>query len=148
MSETVVIDASIALKWVLLEEDSEIAQALLERWISEKKVLLAPALLLYEITNALYRKALKGLISLEDAKQGIQTILEIELQFNYPEEGELCWKSIEIAKRFNLPATYDAQYLALAEIEGCELWTADTRLWNAVRGKLKWVRGLGEYEHR
>lgn len=147
MSQTVVIDTSLALKWITQEEDSEIAQVLLDKWISEKKVLLAPALLLYEVTNALYRKALKGIISLDDAKQGVQAILEIEMQFDYPEHAELCWKSIEIAKRFNLPAAYDAQYLALAENEDCELWTADTRLWNSVQGKFKWVRWLGEYKH-
>lgn len=147
MSEPVVVDASVAIKWVLEEADSEMAQALLDGWISEKKVILAPALLAYEITNIVYRKSLKGEISLDRAKQSIQAILETDLQLDYPEDAELCLRSIELAKRFNLPAAYDAQYLALAEREECDLWTADARLWNAVKGKINWVKWLGEYQH-
>ncbi len=41
--------------------------------------------------------------------------------------------------------SYDAHYLALAEHLGCEFWTADKRLHNAVHEKLPWVRGLGDF---
>jgi predicted nucleic acid-binding protein len=51
-----------------------------------------------------------------------------------------------LAQQYNLPATYDAHYLALAEHEKCEYWTADTRLWNAVRDKLPWVHQLSDYQ--
>jgi predicted nucleic acid-binding protein len=50
------------------------------------------------------------------------------------------------ATRFNRPAAYDAHYLALAEMMNCEFWTADERLFNAVRDKLSWVRWLGQLE--
>ena len=52
---------------------------------------------------------------------------------------------MEFANQFKLLATYDAHYLALAEIEGCECWTADKRLLNAVKGKISWVRSLDDY---
>ena len=42
----------------------------------------------------------------------------------------------------------DAHYLALAERENCEFWTADTRLLNAINGKLPWVHKLEEYQAR
>jgi predicted nucleic acid-binding protein len=45
MSDVVVVDASLALKWVLIEEDSDIAKMLLSRWIDEGKEIRAPALL-------------------------------------------------------------------------------------------------------
>jgi predicted nucleic acid-binding protein len=57
----------------------------------------------------------------------------------------LSTRALELADRFGLSATYDAHYLALAEREGCEYWTADERLWNSVRAQLGWVRWLGEY---
>ena len=45
--------------------------------------------------------------------------------------------------RFNLPATYDAHYLALAEWMEIDLWTADARLVNALKPfKVKWVKGI------
>ncbi|HAG99010.1 MAG TPA: PIN domain nuclease, partial [Ktedonobacter sp.] len=52
--------------------------------------------------------------------------------------------AIEFAHRFHLPATYDAHYLALAQREQCEFWTADARLWNTVKNELNWVRLLGD----
>jgi predicted nucleic acid-binding protein len=52
--------------------------------------------------------------------------------------------ALEFATRFNRPKAYDAQYLALADLLGCELWTADRRLVSAVGDKLPWVRWIGE----
>lgn len=52
---------------------------------------------------------------------------------------------MDFASRFAQPAAYDAHYLALAEREGCEYWTADQRLWNTVKAALPWVRWLGNY---
>ena len=53
-----------------------------------------------------------------------------------------------LATRFNRPTAYDAKYLALAEMMNCEFWTADERLFNAVRDELSWVRWLGQLEGR
>jgi len=46
MSEVVVVDASVALKWVLLEADSDRAKSLLDRWTSERELLLPLCLLM------------------------------------------------------------------------------------------------------
>jgi len=51
----------------------------------------------------------------------------------------------ELARRYNRPQAYDSHYLALAEILGLELWTADERLYNAVHHDLLWVKWLGDY---
>jgi len=51
-----------------------------------------------------------------------------------------------MATRLNLPAAYDAYYLALAEMLGCEFWTADKKLCNTVKDSLPWVKFLGEYQ--
>jgi len=54
-------------------------------------------------------------------------------------------RALELAHRFGQPASYDAHYLALAERERCDVWTADERLWNAVREELPWVHWVGAY---
>jgi predicted nucleic acid-binding protein len=36
--------------------------------------------------------------------------------------------------------------LALADILGLELWTADERLYNVVKHDLHWVKWLGDYQ--
>ena len=58
MSNIVVVDASIALKWTLNETDSSTALALLADWTNREIEVHAPSLLVYEVTNALYRLSL------------------------------------------------------------------------------------------
>ena len=145
MRNAVVVDASIAIKWVLEESDSDRAEALLTEWNDKGISIYAPNLLVYEITNALYRKAHKGEITLDRAKEALADISLAEIDFDFSSDFALSTRAIELANRFNLPATYDSHYLALAEYKGCELWTADTRLWNSIRGKLEWVRWMGDY---
>jgi len=144
--KSVVVDASIAIKWVLQEPDSDVAYALLAEWIEKETVILAPALLAYEITNILYRKTLNGDLTLDNAKLGIRKILLTGLEFDFTEDPSFGIKAMELANQFNQPATYDSHYLALAEREDCELWTADTKMGRAVRGKLDGVRWLEDYQ--
>ena len=55
MTDVVVVDASLALKWVLSEVDSNTAIALLQTWNTDKMEIIASALFTYEATNILYR---------------------------------------------------------------------------------------------
>ena len=59
----IVLDASLVAKWGLLEERSEEALALYERWESEGGRCLAPSLLVNELTNALYKRVQREEIS-------------------------------------------------------------------------------------
>jgi len=54
-------------------------------------------------------------------------------------------RAFELAARFRRPAAYDAHYLALADYLECPLWTADQRLYNAVRADFPRIRWLGDY---
>src|SRR5438552_3421994 len=103
---SVIVDASIAIKWVLMEPGSDVAEALLAEWIDKGTVILAPALLAYEITNSLYRKARKGEITFDKAKLGIRKILLSGLELDLSGDPSFSIKAMELANRFNLPATY------------------------------------------
>ena len=81
-----------------------------------------------------------------EAQQALVDVLLPELAFKFSEYSSLSMRAIELAEQYGLPATYDAHSLALAERNQCEYWTADTRLWNAIAGKLKWVRLLSDYQ--
>ena len=83
-------------------------------------------------------------LTTDDAKQALEDVLLPELELNFSEHLSLSIRAIELAQQYGLPATYDAHYLALAERKRCEYWTADTRLWNAIGGKLNWVRLLSD----
>ncbi|GIV76846.1 MAG: hypothetical protein KatS3mg050_1240 [Litorilinea sp.] len=54
----------------------------------------------------------------------------------------LAW---ELAKQFNQPRAYDTAYLALAQLHQCDFWTADEKLYNAVKDALPWVKWVGNF---
>lgn len=147
MSSTVVVDASIAIKWVVVESDSPLARALLAEWQAQGYVMLAPVLLAYEVTNILRQQVRRGTMTASEAETGQSLVFSQGLTLDTPDQAgyvALSERALAFANQYNLPATYDAHYLALAEREGCAYWTADERLWNAVKAHLPWVRWLGE----
>jgi len=146
MTDIVVVDASLALKWVLSEADSNTAIALLQTWNTDKMEIIAPALFTYEATNILYRQVVTNKLSYEEVKKLLTKLLSIGILLNFVQHRETSIRAMELSHRFGLPAAYDALYLALAEHEKCEYWTADNRLWNAVADKLPWVRRLSDYQ--
>ena len=143
MNNMVVVDASLALKWVIPESDSNVATELLNKWTSEKKDVIAPALLVYEVTNILYRQSIASKFTYEEVRQSLKKLFSIGILLKFSLYEDVSAQAMEFAHLFKLPATYDAHYLALGQRENCEYWTADTRLFNAVKGKLNWVRWIG-----
>lgn len=51
----------------------------------------------------------------------------------------------EIAEQFNLRTVYDASYAALAELGGCEFWTADKVFYETVKVTLTFVKYMPDY---
>jgi predicted nucleic acid-binding protein len=146
MNDVVVVDASLALKWVLSEEDSRTAITLLHRWNIEKTEVIAPALFTYEATNILFRQVVTGKLTYDEAMKLLTKLFSIGIFLNFAQHKEISIRAMEISHRFGLPATYDAHYVALADHEKCEYWTADKRLWTAIGSKLPWVRRLSDYQ--
>ena len=139
-STTVCVDASIILRYVLQPENESI-QSVWQSWIENDVSLVAPSLLFYEVTNALYQQQRNKVLSAEAIWETLE--LSLDLPITLVNEKNLHLKAREIAMRFNLPATYDAHYLALAEWMEVDLWTADIRLVNALKPfKVKWVKGI------
>lgn len=60
-------------------------------------------------------------------------------------QAALHHRALEIANRYDLSATYDAHYVALAESLGCELWTADQRLLRRLGPQMPSVRWIADY---
>ena len=146
MTDIVVVDASLALKWVLSEADSNAAIELLQRWNTANMEIIAPALFTYEATNILYRQVVTHKLSYEEVKKLLTKLLSIGILLNFAQHKEISIRAMELSHLFGLHAAYDAHYLALAEHEKCEYWTADSRLCNAVKDKLPWVHQLNEYQ--
>ena len=138
---TVVADVSLAIKWVYEEADSDQALALWDEWQRTKKRAVAPPLFRAEATNTFYKLTRRGMI---DSPEGVDAL---ELLFSFVEIEEpagLYRQALELAEMLNLSAAYDAQYLALAELMGCELWTADRRLVRSAGPRFPLAHWLGE----
>lgn len=140
--QTLVIDASVMLKWQLNDED-HIEQALALRndyLIHERVALVAPTLLTYELTNGLSRAERRERLADGVADEALAMLLACAVRLERPVPGRL----LETARRYAITA-YDAAYVALAEQRGSELWTADRPLYEAAGGSQPLVRWIGDY---
>ena len=144
MSGYVVVDASLAVKWVLKEAYAEQALALAQEWAVAGTRLSAPCLLLVEATNVLHRRAMLGHISLSQARQLLAGLLALGIEIR--ESPQIHLRAMELAHELQRPAVYDTHYLALADILGCDLWTADERFFNSVRERQLRIMWLGEFK--
>lgn len=140
------VDASVAVKWIVADDEErvDLAGALLENHLSRGEELIAPPLIVSEVANTLHRRLLKYPLPLEWAERALETFLSVPIVIQARES--LIQDAMRIAAHFRLPAIYDAQYLALAQYVGCDLWTDDLKLIRAVRHELPFVRALSEYE--
>ncbi len=132
MSGFVVVDASVAIKWLVREEHSDKALGILRAWHDGEVTPAAPHLLPFEVANALHRKALRGQLSVGDAARMMSQLLGSRLQLH--QTAELHARALELARELQQGAVYDAHYLALAEEFDCQLWTADQRFHRAAEG--------------
>jgi len=112
---SVVVDASLALKWVIPENDSNVALALLTDWLQHSVEFLAPALFACEITNILFQHVRGKKLTTDEAKDAIQKILAVGIELDSLQSGSISLRALEIAEQFAQKATYDTHYLALAE---------------------------------
>jgi predicted nucleic acid-binding protein len=118
----IVIDASVAVKWVLDEQDSDPAARLLRG----PETLLAPELLLVEGAGAITRAFRQGRVTVARVNEAFETWVRgleegsVELVPNAFDLRRAAALSCDL--RHPLP---DCLYLALAERLGCELLTAD-----------------------
>jgi predicted nucleic acid-binding protein len=122
--ERLVIDASVAVKWVIPEPDSERAELLLDHW------LVAPDLLFAECANALWKKVRRGELTKEEAEIAAQTLEQADLSV-VSTRGHLALAT-SIAVELDHPA-YAAVYLAVAEASNLRLVTADDGIIRRVR---------------
>lgn len=140
----VCVDASLALKLVLQERDSSLAEAIWKTWHIQNTMVIAPILWSFEVTSVIRKRAHRGLLSPDAEAEAFALVHQIPVMLLKP--VGLHQRAWELARHFDLPAAYDVHYLALAEMAGCPFWTADECLFNRVRHELDWVHWLGDYQ--
>ena len=117
---SLIVDASVAVKWYVDEPFSHEAAALLSR-----ADLAAPSLIFAEVGNALWKRVRRGASSLEQSRAALN---ELQHTFAMVEPIEtLLWQAMDIAIRLNHPI-YDCFYVALAARQSAPIATADGRM--------------------
>ena len=141
----IVVDASVVVKWYVLEDDRSRALKIREDYIDGLVELAAPALMPFEVLNII-RCSSDGL--------GYGKLAEIAESLSlygfelHHLEGEYARLTASIALENGI-TVYDASYVVLAKVLDTVLYTADERL----LGKLKSdygsvVRLLADYPTR
>jgi predicted nucleic acid-binding protein len=120
----IIVDASVALKWVLDEDDSVLARAL------ATKELAAPELLWSECANGLWRWVRRGVLSGRVAQARFVALRRAPIALT--PAGELLDRALMLAVELSHPV-YDCVYLALALQRGMQVVSADRRFVNVVR---------------
>lgn len=142
--EVLVVDASVAVKWHLPDEEhTEQARLLLRRFAGGLTELIAPNYIRYEVPNAIV-VATRGRaprISPERARQAIDEFLALRLPVL--DDDALITGAYGIVQTRGC-ALYDAFYVALAERLQVSFVTADRRLYQRLAGS-PYPVWLGDY---
>jgi len=124
---SLVVDASVALKWFLSEEpDADRALAVVRDGVP----LIAPDLVIAEVCNAAWRSARLGRIShaqMDEIASSLPRFFD-----GLVSAATLAPRAVAIASELDRPV-YDCLYVALAEAEQAALVTADAQLVGKVR---------------
>lgn len=138
----VCVDASLVLERLLSQEHVLQADRLWGQWAKARMIMVAPPLIYAEVPSALREKVYDGLLSPQAGERTFEAFCVLGI---VPiSRGDLHLRAWDLGKLLNIRRLYDLQYVALAQLERCEFWTADQRLVNLVSRHFPWVHWVGE----
>ncbi len=123
-----VVDASVAVKWLVREQLSSNAESLLDANLT----LVAPELLFAEASNALWAMVRRGDMGSADFAEAISVLKDAPIVIPTPMR-HLAASAARLAVDLDHPV-YDCFYLALAVQEQYKVVTADARFHDKVEG--------------
>lgn len=123
----IVVDASVVAKWYVPEKHHERARALRDDYLAGKHDLVAPALMPFEVVNALkYSGHYEG----DRLVEASTTLPEYGIDLvPYRKLGPVAEVAVDLDVTL-----YDASYVALAHASDATAYTADGRLLEAIAG--------------
>ena len=136
-----VVDSSFVVRFLIRPSESRYG-TLWREWEANGTSIYSPALLTYEVTNALWQYENSGDLSPRAVSDSVELMnaLRIELV----SAGEIHLQALEFVRTYWERKAYDSHFLALAHILECELWTCDKKLHGRVGQHVPWVRLVDE----
>ena len=132
MPETIVLDCSVAAKWVLPEPDREPALRLFERYESGEILLIAPDLLLSEFASLLAKRHRRKQLSAQQARTAYWLMTRCAPRLFDIQPRIL--PALNLSLQYQI-SFWDCVYIALALEHQCQFFTADRRLFRAGRAR-------------
>jgi predicted nucleic acid-binding protein len=130
LTETLVVDCSVAAKWALQESGRPGALRLLDEQESGMVLLVAPDLILTEFASMIAKRTRRKQVPASQAFHALRLMEESELRLF--ETPPLLGRALDLAIK-NQFSLWDCVYLALAIEHDCPLITADRRLFKSRR---------------
>lgn len=144
MKDSIVVDASVTVKWVVPEDYSESSLKLRNDFFDGRLEIHAPSILLLEVASALRKYCLKGLVDRGLAASALELIAGCGIKLHEVDPSS----SLEIFKAsldFGV-TVYDAAYVTLASSLRTLVYTADDKLaGNPALRMLNLVKHVKEY---
>ena len=126
--QTLVVDASVALKWFVDESNTEKALEVRD-YLKKEATPIVPALFFYEIANVLRYKPEFGS---KDVKKIIKAL--IDFQFRIEPFERVANLTIDLAYQYGI-TIYDASYIAIGRRNQITVITADERLYSKLENE-------------
>jgi predicted nucleic acid-binding protein len=142
MEKMLVLDASVAIKAILPNPLQGHCRALVETFAEVQPV--SPALWGHETTSAISKTVHFGQITEAEGRLALEQLAALNVQLFTP-NLEQNQAAFDWTIRLKRAAAYDSYYLALAQSLDCDFWTADSRLFNALKDeRFQWLHWIEE----
>lgn len=139
---SLVIDASVVLKWYIPDEEMECADRIKRDFLDKRIRLLAPSIIHYEINNVVLNAVRSKRLSVNKAALALKDFYFSDIGFH--SSPSLLLSTFGLAKKYNI-SSYDASYVALSQSAKVPFYTADAKLLGKVKGRVSLVKSLVEY---
>lgn len=143
LADAWVVDASVAAKWYLRDEEHAAPSlALLRSYQNGVAALTAPHFIRYEVARSLLRAGQEARLSEEDVGYQLEHFLGLRIHMEEDPDSRLF--AAQAFSRTLRVGFCDALYLALAQEAGFRFVTADAELCRRVRDDLPYVAWIGD----
>src|ERR1700758_1660173 len=119
---TIIVDASVAVKWLFPESDTHKARALLDEARVGRLTMLAPELLPVEVASSLWKRVYRQGLEVDEVWAQYHRFLRLSPALVRISSLTDTAFRLALAKRYPI---YDCLYVALALETPCSLVTAD-----------------------
>jgi predicted nucleic acid-binding protein len=141
--KTLVVDASVGVKWQLDDEEHvDKAETIKQAFVRQVLTLVVPVIFVVEWANALNVAIARGRFPAEAWREALEDVDAMQIPVRHPQG--LVLEAWQMARSYGR-TVYDGLYMALAKMERCVLVTGDRQLFNAVHPHLDWVYWIGDY---